>query len=115
MHLAGVRPAGVGEGQVEKGLCDIPRGWALSSSVGQQAVKGFQSGQDMSDQHVRRISLESVWRGSCRETHGPVQRMCLAVTGRSDRVQHKNRDREEGMEWKDHQEQGELIKLEIVA
>lgn len=30
-------------------------------------------------------------------------------------IQHKNRDREEGMEWKDHQDQGELIKLVIVG
>lgn len=37
------------------------------------------------------------------------------VMGRSDRIQHKNRDREEGMEWKHCQEQGELIQLVIVG
>lgn len=35
--------------------------------------------------------------------------------GRSDRIQDKNRDGEEGMEWKDRQEQGELIQPLIVG
>lgn len=48
MHIAGMRSA-EGEWKVEKGLCDTPRHWALSTGVGQWAVKGFQSGQDMSD------------------------------------------------------------------
>ena len=37
----------------------------------------------------------------------------LLSWGRSDRGQHK--DREEGMKWKDHEKQGELIELVMIG
>lgn len=51
---------GTGRGQAEKGLCDRPRRWILSSGVGQRAVKGVQSGQDRSINMLE----ESLWSQS---------------------------------------------------
>lgn len=48
MHIAVMRSV-EREWKVEKGLYDTPRHWVLSTRVGQWSVKGFQSGQDMSD------------------------------------------------------------------